>query len=312
MGKQSRTEETLYYLLGEDIRAYLIDDNITEIYLNSNSDVIWIDTKDKGRVATGKTMDAQTAANVIYTIADLTGKVCNDTNETLAAEFQGIRFQGLLPRVVEKPAFNMRKHCAGLLTLDDYVKSGIMTKRQREFLLEAIYSHKNILAAGGTKSGKTTFLNAILAEIAKTGDRVVLLEDTKELQCVAKDMDRLLTTENKTLEDLLRDTLRLTPERIIVGEVRGAEALILLDAWSTGHKGGASTVHANSARQTLRRLEELAARAEARAHQYMIGEAIDIIVYLRYSGLQRRVEQILAVDGWDAAKEEYLVRDLCA
>jgi type IV secretion system protein VirB11 len=255
-------------------------------------------------------MDAQTAANIIYTIADLTGKICNDANETLAAEFQGIRFQGLLPRVVEKPAFNMRKHCAGALTLEDYVTSGIMTRRQQQVLLEAIYSRKNILAAGGTKSGKTTFLNAVLAEIAKNGDRVVLLEDTKELQCAAQDMDRLLTTENKKLEDLLRDTLRLTPERIVVGEVRGAEALILLDAWSTGHKGGASTIHANSARQTLRRLEELTARAEARAHQYMIGEAVDIIVYLRYSGLKRRVEQILAVDGWDANKEEYLVREL--
>ncbi|VBB08572.1 type ii secretion system protein e [Lucifera butyrica] len=310
MTKQSRTEETLYYLLGDDIRAYLADDNITEVYLNSNSDEIWIDTKDRGRVATGKMMDAQTAANVIYTIADLTGKICNDTNETLAAEFQGIRFQGLLPRVVEKPAFNMRKHCAGALSLEDYVTSGIMTERQQQVLIDAIYSRKNILAAGGTKSGKTTFLNAVLAEIAKTSDRVVLLEDTKELQCAAPDMDRLLTTENKTLEDLLRDTLRLTPERIIVGEVRGAEALILLDAWSTGHKGGASTIHSNSARQTLRRLEELTARAEARAHQYMIGEAIDIIVYLRYSGLKRSVEQILAVDGWDANKEEYLVREL--
>ncbi len=312
MTKQSRTEATLYFLLGPDIRAYLADDNITEVYLNTNSDQIWIDTKDRGRVATGKQMDARTAANVIYTIADLTGKICNDTNETLAAEFQGIRFQGLLPRVVEKPAFNMRKHCAGALTLEDYVSSGIITRRQQEVLLDAIHSRQNILAAGGTKSGKTTFLNAVLAEIAKTGDRVVLLEDTKELQCAAPDMDRLLTSANKTLEDLLRDTLRLTPERIIVGEVRGPEALILLDAWSTGHKGGASTIHANSARQTLRRLEELAARAEARPHQYMIGEAIDIIVYLRYSGLKRRVEQILAVDGWDARKEEYLVRDLCA
>jgi type IV secretion system protein VirB11 len=310
LAKKSRTEETLYYLLGDDIRAYLTDDNITEVYLNTNSDGIWIDTKDRGRVATGKMMDAQTAANIIYTIADLTGKICNDANETLAAEFQGIRFQGLLPRVVEKPAFNMRKHCAGALTLEDYVTSGIMTRRQQQVLLEAIYSRKNILAAGGTKSGKTTFLNAVLAEIAKNGDRVVLLEDTKELQCAAQDMDRLLTTENKKLEDLLRDTLRLTPERIVVGEVRGAEALILLDAWSTGHKGGASTIHANSARQTLRRLEELTARAEARAHQYMIGEAVDIIVYLRYSGLKRRVEQILAVDGWDANKEEYLVREL--
>ena len=310
MTKQSRTEETLYYLLGEDIRAYLADDNITEVYLNTNSDEIWIDTRDRGRVATGKMMDAQTAAYVIYTIADLTGKICNDTNETLAAEFQGIRFQGLLPRVVEKPAFNMRKHNAGALTLADYVTGGIMTEQQRQVLHDAIYSRKNILAAGGTKSGKTTFLNAVLAEIAKTGDRVVLLEDTKELQCTSMDMDRLLTTENKTLEDLLRDTLRLTPERIIVGEVRGAEALILLDAWSTGHKGGASTIHSNSARQTLRRLEELTARAEARAHQYMIGEAIDIIVYLRYSGLKRSVEQILAVDGWDANQEEYLVQEL--
>lgn len=310
--KESRKRifETLYFMLGEDIRQYLKDDNITEIYTNSNDPQIRIDTRDKGMMATGKFLEPEVIANIIYTIADLTNTVCNEKNPSLPADFDGIRFQGLLPPIVKLPKFNMRKHSIGILSLDDYVKNGVMTAVQKEVLLKAIREHKNVVAAGGTKSGKTTFLNAILAEVAKTGNRVVILEDTPELQCAADDVDYLRTSDERAMTDLLRDTLRLTPQRIVVGEVRGAEALSLLDAWSTGHSGGCSTVHSNSAVQTLRRLEELTQRAEDRPHHAMIAEAVDVVVYLKMNGLRREVEQIIAVDGWDYEEQRYMIREL--
>lgn len=229
-------------------------------------------------IATGKYLETETIANIIYTVADLTNTVCNDKNPSLPADFDGIRFQGLLPLVVKLPKFNMRKHSIGILTLDDNVRSGMMTIEQRDVLIEAIRGHKNVIAAGGTKSGKTTFLNAILTEIARMGNRIVILEDTPELQCAADDVDYLRTSDERDMTALLRDTLRLTPQRIVVGRYGGAEALSLLDAWSTGHSGGCSTVHSNSALQTLRRLEELTQRAENRPHQAMIAEAVDVIV----------------------------------
>lgn len=307
---QKRLFDTLYFMFGEDIRRYLEDDNITEIYTNSNDPQIRIDTRDRGMLATGKYLEPETIANIIYTVADLTNTICNEKNPSLPADFHGIRFQGLLPPVVRLPKFNLRKHSVGILTLDDYVQSGVMSKTQKDVLKKTIQNRKNIIAAGGTKSGKTTFLNAILSEIAKTNDRVVILEDTPELQCAADDVDYLRTSDERNMTDLLRDTLRLTPQRIVVGEVRGAEALSLLDAWSTGHSGGCSTVHSNSAVQTLRRLEELTARAEDRPHQTMIAEAVDVIVYLQMNGLKREVEQIIAVEGWDYEKKQYVVREL--
>lgn len=307
---KKRLFETLYFMFGEDIRRFLDDGNITEIYTNSNDPQIRIDTRDKGMLPTGKYLDPDMIANIIYTIADLTGTVCNERNPSLAADFNGIRFQGLLPPIVKIPKFNMRKHSVGILTLDDYVASGIMTDTQKDVLVEAVWGHKNIIAAGGTRSGKTTFLNAILTEVAKTKERVVILEDTLELQCAADDVDYLKTSDERDMTALLRDTLRLTPNRIVVGEVRGAEALTLLDAWSTGHSGGCSTVHSNSARQTLRRLEDLAQRAEDRPHQAMIAETVNVIAYLKMTGLKRNLEQIIAVDGWDYERQQYVIREL--
>lgn len=310
--KESRKRQfdTMYFMLGGDIQKYLHDDTVTEIYTNSHDTQIRIDTNDRGMVATGKYLAPEMIANIIYAVADLTNTVCNEKNPSLSADFDGIRFQGLLPPIVKIPKFNMRKHVLGILSLDSYVESGVLTAVQKEILVKAVWENKNIVAAGGTRSGKTTFLNALLAEVAKTGDRVVILEDTLELQCAADDVDYLRTSDERDMTALLRDTLRLSPQRIVVGEVRGAEALSLLDAWSTGHQGGCSTVHSNSAVQTLRRLEDLAQRAEERPHQAVIAEAVDIIVYLKRQGLKRKVEQIIAVDGWDYERQQYMIRKL--
>jgi type IV secretion system protein VirB11 len=149
-----------------------------------------------------------------------------------------------------------------VFTLDDYVAAGTMTSDQASALRAAVAARKNILVAGGTSTGKTTLTNALLAEVAKTSDRVVLIEDTRELQCKAPNLVALRTKDGvATLSDLVRSSLRLRPDRIPIGEVRGPEALDLLKAWGTGHPGGIGTIHAGTALGALRRLEQLRRRA---------------------------------------------------
>ena len=199
----------------------------------------------------------------------------------------GERFEGLLPPVVTAPCFAIRKPAVAVFTLDDYVEAGIMSAGQAELLREAVAERKNILVAGGTSTGKTTLVNALLAEVAKTGDRVVLIEDTRELQCAAPNLVALRTKDGvASLSDLVRSSLRLRPDRIPIGEVRGAEALDLLKAWGTGHPGGVGTMHAGSAIGALRRLEQLIQEAVVTVPRALIAETIDLIAVL--SGRGRR------------------------
>ena len=171
----------------------------------------------------------------------------------------GERFEGLLPPVVAAPAFAIRKPAVAVFTLDDYVTAGVVGKEQAAILRAAVATRKNILVAGGTSTGKTTLVNALLAEVAKTSDRVILIEDTRELQRAAPNLVSLRTKDGAaTLSDLVRSSLRLRPDRIPVGEVRGAGGAGSSEkAWGTGHPGGVGTIHAGSALGALRRLEQL-------------------------------------------------------
>ena len=161
---------------------------------------------------------------------------------------------------------------------------------------------KNILVAGAT--GKTTLVNAILAEVAKTGDRVVLIEDTRELQCAAPNLVALGTKEGAaSLSDLVRSALRLRPDRIPIGGVRGAEALDLLKAWGTRHPGGVGTLHAGSAIGALRRLEQLIQEAVVTVPRALIAETIDLIAVLAGRGSERRLAELVAVESLNPAGE---------
>jgi type IV secretion system protein VirB11 len=210
----------------------------------------------------------------------------------------GERFEGVLPPVSEAPCFSIRKPAAKIYTLDDYVAAGIMDELAAAALRAGVLNRWNILVAGGTSSGKTTLANALLAEMGSLDERVILIEDTRELQCAAADTVALRTRPGTVaMADLVRSTLRLRPDRIIVGEVRGREALDMLKAWNTGHPGGIATVHANSAVSALYRLEQLVEEAVASVPKRLIAEAIDVIVFISGRGLARRVETIARVDG---------------
>ena len=304
--------------LGKSIMQYMHDDNVTEVMVNPDGR-LWLDTFDKAIVPTDVVMKPEDTKRIIYMVADISGQVIDlKVDPSLQANipesrlFSNCRFQAELPPIVTAPSFNIRKHSKIVITLNDYVRQGAMSEMQRQVILDAIHGKKNIIAAGGTGSGKTTLLNAILAEISTLGDRIVTIEDTKELKCTAENYVALSTTDTVDMDNLLRKTLRLSPNRIVVGEVRGKEALTLIDAWSTGHRGGCSTVHSDSAHDTLFRLEELVSRVSISSQQAGIARAIDVIVYNERKAVSRTIAEVLSIDGWDRERHDYTTHRLDA
>ena len=285
---------------GAVIEDALHDRNVIEVMVNPDGRV-WLDVLGEGRRDTGQRLAAPDAERIIRLVANTQGTVTTKGHPIVSGELpeSGERFEGLLPPIVTAPSFAIRKQASKIFTLKDYVTSGNLSAAQADFLQEAIASRKNLLVAGGTSSGKTTLINALLAEVERTQDRVLILEDTRELQCAARDCVTLRTTDSVNLCDLVRSTLRLRPDRIIVGEVRGGEALDLLKAWNTGHPGGLTTLHANSAKGALLRLEQLIQEAVTTVPRAVIADAVDVIVFIAKRDDTRAVENIVTVDGLD-------------
>jgi P-type conjugative transfer ATPase TrbB len=305
----SRGARMLRTALGPAIATFLEDPSIVEVMLNPDGR-LWIDRLSGGLEDTGRTMSAADGERIVRLVAHHVGAEVHAGRPCVSAELPetGERFEGLLSPVVAAPAFAIRKPAVAVFTLDDYAASGIMTAVQAAVLREAIAARKNILVAGGTSTGKTTLTNALLAEIAGTTDRVVLIEDTRELQCRAPNLVALRTKDGvASLSDLVRSSLRLRPDRIPIGEVRGAEALDLLKAWGTGHPGGIGTIHAGTALGALRRLEQLIQEAVVTVPRALIAETIDLVAVLRGRGSERRLAELATVAGLDPATGDYRV-----
>jgi type IV secretion system protein VirB11 len=293
--------------LGTAIAAFLDDATIVEVMLNPDGR-LWIDRLAGGLEDTSLCMSAADGERIVRLVAHHVGAEVHPGNPRVSAELPdtGERFEGLLPPVVAAPAFAIRKPAVAIFTLDDYAAAGIMTAGQAEILRAAVASRKNILVAGGTSTGKTTLTNALLAEIADTTDRVVLIEDTRELQCKAPNLVSMRTKDGvASLSDLVRSSLRLRPDRIPIGEVRGAEALDLLKAWGTGHPGGIGTIHAGTALGALRRLEQLIQEAVVTVPRALIAETIDLVAVLAGRGSQRRLAELATVEGLDPQFHDY-------
>jgi type IV secretion system protein VirB11 len=307
---QDRLLTMLSTAMGREITSYLNDPVVVELMLNPDGN-LWVDKLGEGRSFTNITIDAADAAQIIYLVASATDSVCNEESPILSAEFPGSgnRFQGILPPVSNRPVFTIRKKALMVFTLDNYVTQGIMTETQKNIIKEAVKKKENILIVGGTGSGKTTLANAVLDEIASTKDRIIIIEDTKELQCTAPDNVPLRSRENVTMQDILKATMRLRPDRIVVGEVRGGEALTLLKAWNTGHPGGCATVHANSARGGLIRLEQLIQEAVPTPQKDLIAEAVNIIIYIERTQKSRVIKEICSVKGLSKDKD-YLLESI--
>lgn len=299
----SRGARMLRSALGSAIAGYLDDEAVIEVMLNPDGR-LWIDRLSNGLIDTGETLSAEDGERIVRLVAHHVGAEVHAGAPRVSAELPGTgeRFEGLLPPVVAAPAFAIRKPAVAVFTLDDYVARGILTSEQARTLKDAVAARKNILVAGGTSTGKTTLTNALLAEVAKTADRVVLIEDTRELQCKAPNLVALRTKDGvATLSDLVRSSLRLRPDRIPVGEVRGAEALDLLKAWGTGHPGGIGTIHAGTALGALRRLEQLIQEAVITVPRALIAETINLVAVLAGRGVDRRLVELALVTGLGAA-----------
>lgn len=283
--------------LGPSIAAMLDAADTIEVIANPDGR-LWLEQVGKGRIPTPHRLEASETERVIRLVATLTGAEANRDTPIVSAELppRGERFEGILPPVSRGPCFAIRKPASRVFTLADYVSSGVVTEAQACELRDAVARRANIIVAGGTGSGKTTLANALLDEIARRGERVVILEDTRELQCAAEDVVALRTQPGAvSLSDLVRSTLRLRPDRIIVGEVRGPEALDLLKAWNTGHPGGIATLHANSAQAAIARLEQLTMEVCETPPRALIAEAIDLIVFVERGGpAGRRIPEIYA------------------
>ena len=298
----SRQTRMLRTAMGEAIAAALEDPEVVEILLNPDG-TLWFDRLDTGRRRSGICLSREVGDRIIRLVAAHLRLEVHPGAPIISAVLPetGERFEGVLPPIVRGPTFSIRKRTAGVIPLTKYVAEEVLTESQALVLQEAVRERKNILIAGGTSTGKTTLANALLLEIALTGDRVLMLEDTVELQCRADDHVPLQTRRGlASMADLVRSALRLRPDRIVVGEVRGGEALDLLKAWGTGHPGGIATLHAGSARGALTRLEQLIQEVVVTVPQALIAESVDLIVFLAGRGRARRVEELMRVTGFDA------------
>jgi P-type conjugative transfer ATPase TrbB len=317
-----RRRAMLRTAMGPAIAAALANHRVIEIMVNPDG-ALRLDILGQGRVDTGEWLDVSQVERIIRLVASHARAEVHGDAPIVSAELPasidgraGERFEGVLPPVATGPCFSIRKPATRLYTLADYVADGIIAPAAAEQLRAAVIRRDNILIAGGTSTGKTTLANALLAEMASLDERVILIEDTRELQCPAPDTVALRTrpknsagTGSVTMADLVRSTLRLRPDRIIVGEVRGPEALDMLKAWNTGHPGGIATVHANSALLALHRIEQLVQEAVVTVPRELIAGAIDLVVFIAGRGLDRRVTTIARVDGLDA-RGGYALTDL--
>ena len=308
---QGRRRQMLRTAFGPTIAAALADPTVIEVMVNPDGK-LWIERAAVGRQDTGEHIGTAEAERIIRLVAAHVRREVHDKAPIISAELpeSGERFEGVMPPVAPAPCFAVRKPADVLYRLSDYVAARIMASRQAHVLATSVRERKNILVVGGTSSGKTTLVNALLAEVADLNERVVILEDTRELRCAAADCVSLRTKPGVAcLADLVRSTLRLRPDRIIVGEVRGSEALDMLKAWNTGHPGGITTVHANSAEAGLYRLEQLVQEVVVTVPRDLIVQAIDIVVYLEGRGTSRRVETVLELTSLDE-DGDYLLQPL--
>jgi type IV secretion system protein VirB11 len=299
----SRGARMLRTAFGAAIARFLEDPSIVEVMLNPDGR-LWIDRLSSGLADTGEMVPPSDGERIVRLVAHHVGAEVHAASPRVSAELPetGERFEGLLPPVVAAPVFAIRKPAVAVFTLNDYVAAGVMTSVQAAALKYAVEARKNILVAGGTSSGKTTLTNALLAEVAKTSDRVVLIEDTRELQCKAPNLVALRTKDGViSLSDLVRSSLRLRPDRIPIGEVRGPEALDLLKAWGTGHPGGVGTIHAGTALGALRRLEQLIQEVVVTVPRALIAETINVIAVLSGRGADRRLAELASVTGLAAS-----------
>ena len=298
----TRAQRKLARDMGPILLAALYDPKTVEIVLNADGR-LWQERLGEPMQCIGALRAAQAEA-VIRTVAGYLGKTVTADMPIIEGELpiDGSRFAGQLPPIVTAPTFAIRKRAVAIFTLEEYLESGILSRPHYDAIKAAVKAHRNILVTGGTGGGKTTLINAIINEMVLCNpiERVCIIEDTGEIQCAAENHVQYHTTLEVTMTALLKVILRMRPDRILIGEVRGAEALDLLDAWNTGHEGGAATLHANTTRDALTRLQSLVSRNEAAPSHIepLIGDVVHLVVHIARVPEGRRVQEVIEISGY--------------
>ena len=308
-----RLQASLTHNLGPTIMAALHDPDVIEIMVNPDQ-TLWIEKLGQDMALCGTLAPAQSRL-IISLVASALETTVTTERPIVEGELplDGSRFEGLMPPIVSGPSFTIRKRASRVFTLDDYVASGILPQAASGILAQAIETRRNILIVGGTGSGKTTFVNAIIDGISRhcPTDRLIIIEDTAELQSASENTVFMRSSDGVPIQRLVKVSMRYRPTRILVGEVRDGSALDLLKAWNTGHPGGVATVHAGSAAAGLLRLEQLIAEATPVPMPALIAEAVDMICFIERAPGGRRVSDIVSVNGFDPATRTYDLEHLC-
>jgi len=287
--------------LGPNLYSALQDPLTIELMVNDDGRV-WQEYFNQTARCIDQIKASQTEA-IIRTVSSFHQQNVNAENPRIEAEFPLFagRFAGHIPPTVRAPILNIRKPSEKLFVLGDLYDQGIFKDNQLEEICLAIKNQENILVVGGTSSGKTTLLKAILAESVHCfpNQRPLILEEIRELQCPADNYAQLLTSRNCNMGQLLQSSLLLRPDRIIMGEVRGPEALDLLMAWNTGHEGGLATLHANDARNGLQRLESLISMHPYRPQNIatLIANVVHLVIYIKKTPEGRKIQEMIKVIG---------------
>lgn len=302
----ARRLETLRHAMGETLLAAMDDPDVVEVFLNPDG-LLWAEAHGEMKII--GSMSVNSANIFLRQVATSLGQQLTAENAVVEGELptDGSRFEGVSPPIVDRPAFNIRKKASYVFPLSDYVAKGVLSFPVAEMLRASVLNKENILVVGGTGSGKTTFCNALLHTLSEVdpASRVLIMEDTRELQCVMKNVVPMRSNEHASMQDLLKAMMRMRPDRVCVGEVRGGEALALLKAWNTGHPGGVCTVHANSAYGGLTRLEQLIGEVSVNPQKQLIGEAVQIAVFLTRTPKGRKVKEVIRVKGYDPVGQRF-------
>ncbi|HIF9255968.1 P-type conjugative transfer ATPase TrbB (plasmid) [Photobacterium damselae subsp. damselae] len=301
--KQRSIKSLNSHLERTGILALLNDESVIEIMLNSDG-WLWVEAFGKPMYKQCK-ISPDDANIIIRSIAHFHGELVDKECPILECELptDGSRFEGIVPPLTAQTSFTIRKKATKVFTLDDYFENGTMTEKQYNVIQDAVATRQNILIVGGTGSGKTTLTNAVIDSMVKHNedDRIIIIEDTNEIQCAADNSVIMRTSEKAsvTMGKLLRVTLRYRPDRILVGEVRGGEALDLLKAWNTGHPGGVATIHANSALLGLERLEQCIEEVSTNVNRKVIAQTINLVIFIKKTQQGRTIEELAYVHGHD-------------
>lgn len=306
-----RLIEMMAIAMGDSLGELLRDPTVEELRANPDGK-LWC-VREGQRHDTKEILGTAVRRQLINIVAHAVGVTVNESNPSFPAELpeSGYRFHAIVPpQSPDGPTFVIRKKPTRVFSLDEYVTAEIMTAEQAAVIRQAVANRENILVGGGTGSGKTTLANAILKEIGRVAGRVLTVEDTLELQVEAVEVVRQRTVRNgetvrRSMQDVIRDILRLSPERIIVGEVRGPEAIDFIQALNTGHPGGLATLHCNSASDALERFEDLLIQGGYSPVPRQIAKALNVVLFIGPVSIQapegarvrRRLQDIIRVSG---------------